>query len=224
MRTLLFTLAGAVIVVTSFVATTFILNWLSVAGDGSASSRDQPALGKEITIIGDAGASTPILQADTSFNFRGDGLARIEDTSGLRCLTNKCSFSVAVEFPGSKPDKSDHYEVIIGQTYAGEAGWHLLWTTGGLYIQPDGGGSIKQMTIPFFPTPGEKYVIEVMSGESQVSMVVNGKIVDTNSQSPFTDIARPLTVGGREGPEPTYLFAGKISNLRITSLPTHQHP
>jgi hypothetical protein len=47
-------------------------------------------------------------------------------------------------------------------------------------------------------------------------MSIDGRIVGTTKQSPFTDIARDMTVGGRDGPSRNY-FIDAVSDLQILS-------
>jgi Transposase, Mutator family len=204
-------LAGIAIVLLSFAGTTFLLNWLWNTSEPSMSGQ-QPAAGKTIITSGDAIASTSVLRDDTRFQFKGNGLARIEGTAGLKCLARKCSILATVEFGASAPEKGD---MIVSQSYIGEHGWHLLWLPGMLYLQMEGGGS-NQIAAPFTPSPGQRYAIQIANEDQQVTMSIDGKIVGTTKQSPFTDIARDVTVGGRDGPSPNY-FIGAVSNLRILS-------
>lgn len=223
-RTLLFTAAGVGVVLLSFVITSVVLNWLSSSPptpSPAPQGASQPALGKAITIVGDASASTPTLQDNTGFQFKGNGLARIEDTSGLNCLTNKCSFSITVEFPGSEPAQPgpNHYEMILAQSYDDEAGWHLIWVQGTLILASYKDQNAK-ISAGFTPNPGQSYLIETKNTDGGgLSMTINGQTAGSNASSPFADTARPLTVGGREGPDPKYYFTGKVSNLRFYTTP-----
>jgi hypothetical protein len=129
-------LAGMAIVLLSSAGTTFILNWLWNTSESSISGQ-QPADGKAIITSGDASASTSVLQDDTRFQFKGNGLARIEGTAGLKCLASKCSILATVEFGLSAPEKGD---MIVSQSYLGEHGWNLLWLPspiGGWRQQPN---------------------------------------------------------------------------------------
>jgi hypothetical protein len=203
---------AAAVVVISFCVTTLALNYWSGSSDGSGPpgpSGDVLA-GKAIATSGDATASTLAVQDDTLFQFKGNGFARINGTSGLKCLTNKCSFAATVTFTSATPDK---YEIILGQSFNGELGWHLLWTPGALYLQPDGGGK-GQIVVPFTPRPEQKYLIDVVNTGQEIKMSIDGKVVGTSNQSPMTDIVRDVTVGGRDGTV-TNGFAGTVSDFRM---------
>jgi hypothetical protein len=198
--------AGAVAIVVALFF--IILNY--VAPPISFSPGDDVIAGKTILITGDAKASTSTLEDSTYFQFKGNGFAQIKGTAGLRCLTNKCTLSATLVFESPIPEQ---YEVIFGQSYHGELGWHLLWIPGQLYLQPDG-GSRSQIVVPFTPKPGEKYAIQIANSGQNIAMSIDGEIVGTSKVSPITDIARDLTIGGRGGPR-TNGFVGRVSDLRI---------
>jgi hypothetical protein len=206
-RILLIALGGLCVVLVAFVGTTLVLNWLM----GPPDVAGQPLLGKTIVTSGGASASTRIFQADTSFQFKGNGFARIEGTKGLNCLTHRCNLSATVEFASANPSGQ---AVIVGQSYAGgEQGWHLIWIPGQLYLQPDGGGP-NQIAAAFTPNPGERYEIDIVNKNSLVTMSINGATVGATKEAPFKDIARDLTIGGRDGPSMN-AFTGKVSHLAI---------
>jgi peptidoglycan/LPS O-acetylase OafA/YrhL len=195
--------AGAVVIV----VTLFYIALSSVEPVGPG---DDVIAGNTIVTSGDATASTPILYDSTTFQFKGNGFAQIKRTAGLKCLTNKCTLSATMVFGSSIPDQ---YEVIFGQSYHGERGWHLLWTPGQLYLQPDGGGN-SQIIVPFTPKPGERYAIQIVNSDQGVTISIDGNVVGTSRVSPMTDIVRDLTIGGREGPRSNG-FVGSVSNLRV---------
>lgn len=196
-------LGGLMIVAASFGGTTALLNWLS-------SDREQAALGKPLVITGSAAASTPVLQDATKFQFDGKGFVTIEGTADLQCATNKCGVSLVADFTSSNAGSG---EILVGQSYAGEHGWHLLWIPGQLILQPDGGGN--QIASSFSPTIGQQYKIEITNASNGVSMLVNDKEVALNKNTPFTNIARNITVGGRAGAAMNG-FVGNIHDLKIT--------
>jgi hypothetical protein len=202
--------AGAVaIVIAAFLITNAVLNYFS-GSIGPSSDVGNVLAGKTIITSGDATASTLTLHDNTDLRFKGSGFARIVGTSGLKCLTNRCSFSTTIAFASATPEK---YEVIFGQSYSGERGWHLLWIPGRLYLQPDGGDS-SQIVVPFTPKPDQKYAIEVANSGSGVTVSIDGNVVGTSKQSPMTDIARDVTIGGRDGAS-TNGFAGSITDARL---------
>jgi hypothetical protein len=204
-------LGAAAIVVAAFFITNAVLNYWS-GSIGPSSDGGNVLAGKMIVTSGDAITSTSTLQNDTSLRFKGKGFARIVGTSGLKCLTNKCSFSAAITFASATPDK---YEVIFGQSYNGERGWHLLWIPGQLYLQPDGGDS-NQIVVPFTPKPDQEYTIQLVNSSRGATMSIDGKVVGASNHSPMTDIARDITVGGRDGSS-TNGFAGGVSDLRMST-------
>jgi hypothetical protein len=211
-KRMLMVLGAGVLVGAAFLATILVLNWLAPTG----SSSDQLLLGKPIVTTGDATTSTTSLQDGTIFELRGSGLARIDDSNRLNCLTEKCSLSVDLMFGSANANAQG--EVIVGQSFAGEHGWHLLWIPGQLYLQAEG---ITQIVIPFTPTPGQTYRIKTMNKQSLVVMSINGNSIPPN-RSHFTDIARDVTVGGRATAGSAVganFFVGRVSNLQITSMP-----
>ena len=227
-RTLLINLlAGAGVVVAVGLGTMLLLHWLATPRNGlpvpkvkpfaspteppSPSGLLQPALGKPIILSGDATASTAVLKDNTAILLPGEGFARIEGTSGLQCLTHKCSLSAIVEFEMSLPIAGGH--VIVGQTNAEQPGWYLYWTYGYLYLQGNG-----EMAIPFTPNARQRYTIQITSEDQQVTALIDGNVAGTTKQSPFVDVPLDVTVGGRTGSSP-YFFIGAVSNLRITTSP-----
>lgn len=209
-RLLLMGLGGIAIVIASFEATTIGLNWLA----GPAGN--EPASDNPIQLYGDAVASTPEWQESTVFEFKGNGIAKIRGTSNLHCLTKKCKLSAKVEFGSTTA--APQGEIIVGQSFHGEHGWHLLWTPGQLYLQGEGGA---QIVVPFTPVVGQTYVITTTNIKDAVQLSINGTPVSAPSSSPFTDIARDVTVGGREAPGASAgsnHFVGKVSELKIDYL------
>jgi hypothetical protein len=220
-------IGAVVLTVIAFWVTLYALNrWsappVSVCSDAVRSSgnsaeereSDNALAGKQIITCGNAAVSSSVLEDKTEFRFKGRGFARIEGTSGLKCLTNRCGFSVTVTFPSPTPET---YQIIIGQSINGQPGWHLLWTPGQLYLQAD--SSVKnQIVVPFTPDLGVGYQIELTNSNDGVTMLINHKIVARSEQSPLTDIERDVTVGGRDG-YPTNGFIGSVTNLRLTVSP-----
>ena len=200
-------LGGLVIVAISFGGTKALLDWLSP-------DREQLGLGRPLAITGSAVASTTVLQDATKFQFDGKGYVTIEGTADLPCATIKCGVSLVADFTSSSAGSG---EILVGQSFAGEHGWHLAWIPGQLVLQSDGGGN--QITSSFSPTIGQQYKIEIINASDGVRMLVDGKEADSNKNlpTPFTNIARNITVGGRAGPIMNG-FVGNIYDMRITRL------
>jgi cell wall assembly regulator SMI1 len=125
-------------------------------------------------------------------------------------LTKKCGLSATLAFESPNPER---YESIVGQFFNAVPGWHVLWTPGWLYLQPDGGGD-HQIVTPFTPTVGQKYALLIANEGQQVIMSIDGKVVGSSQISPLTDVSHDVVVGGLDGDNNE--FVGTVSDLRIT--------
>ncbi len=163
-----------------------------------------------ITMFGNATSSAPYLAKTTRLQFRGGGYAQIQDTKGLLCRTFLCNFSMSVEFSGPTPSSP---QLIVGQSYSGERGWHLLLAGGQLVLQIDGGE--QQIAASFAPDKGRRYVIDILSSTQEVKLSVDGVVIVTGKSQLFTDINRDITIGGRAGSIQLGLFA-EVTNVQIS--------
>lgn len=171
----------------------------------------QPIRSNAILTFGDASSSARTLTDSVSFRFLGKGHAEVEDTKGLRCRENQCRFSLIIAFA---PQPAD-LQLIIGQSFAGEYGWHLLLIGGRLVLQTEAGA--VELAAPFAPKPGQRYKIEIARAGGGVTVSVDGVALMQGDVVPFSDIARNLTIGGRDGPIPANL-TGTVSNVEIAKL------
>jgi hypothetical protein len=110
-------------------------------------------------------------------------------------------------------------QLIIGQSFSGENGWHLLLVKGRLMLQREGGSN--ELAAPFTPKPGQRYKVEIVRDDRGTSVSVDGVVLAKGEVLPFTDIARNLTIGGRAGPHRA-AFTGAVSEVRIFRLKPHQ--
>lgn len=181
--------------------------WLTLHGMEYFQSPLEPIRSKVILTFGEASASAIYLTKDTKFEFR-NGYAEIQDTKELQCRKFKCNFSLAVTFAPI----ASNTQLIIGQSFLGDASWHLLWHVGRLLLRTEDGA--VELAAPFNPTPGQRYKIDIAQSEREVSLSVDGIVVAKSTSVPFTDLARNLTIGGRAGPI-TLALAGSITDLHI---------
>jgi hypothetical protein len=193
------TLGGVGVVALSF--------WLTLQAMEHLSKWDE-IRPKVILVYGDADSSTVYLSKDTKFQFSGDGYAQLQGTTGLQCLTFQCKFSLAVTFAPIKA----YTQFIIGQSFSGEAAWHLLLHGERLLLQIEGGAI--QLDAPFNPRPGQSREIDITRDEQEVRLSVDRMVVAKSSAVPFTDLPRDLTIGGRPGPNP-HALSGAITDLQI---------
>jgi hypothetical protein len=194
-------LSGAGLVALSF--------WLTLQAMEYFRSQWEPIRSNTVLTFGDASASAINLTDHTKFSFPGNGYVQIEDTQRLQCLKFKCNFSLAVTFA---PTQSIP-QLIIGQSFAGELGWHLLVGGGRMVLLPDGGAI--EVAAAFNPTLGQRYKIDIVRDEQEVKLSVNDIVVAKSTAMPFTDLARDLTIGGRSG-QHGFPFAGTVSDVQIT--------
>jgi hypothetical protein len=193
---------GAALIALSFWTTLQVIEYFQ--------SSWQPIRSDIILTFGDASASSIYLTDSTKFQFGGYGYALIQGTNGLQCLKYRCKFSLAVTFAPVMADP----QLIIGQSFQGETGWHLFLTGGGrrLLLQTDGGAN--ELAAPFSMKPGQSYKIGIARDDQGTRLSVDDLVVAKSSAIPFTDLARNLTLGGREGPVAHQLM-GTITHVQI---------
>jgi hypothetical protein len=182
--------------------------WLTLQALEYFQSQWEPIRSNIILTYGDASASTIAFGTDAKFKFPGNGYVEIQNTRGLQCRTFNCSFSLSVTFAPIQADP----QFIIGQSFDGQKGWHLLLGGGRLVLQSE--GSTNPLTIPFVPKPGQRYKIDVARDDQEVTMSIDGTLTSRSRDIPFTDLARDVTIGGRPGPTLLALTAA-ISDVQI---------
>ena len=133
--------------------------------------------------LGGATASDATLQPGTRFAFTGKGYARLERTRGLERLQSSCDISFSVEFGRIEPGSTS---VLVGQSSASEPGWHLLYASGKLILQTDGGAI--EIAAPFAPIPDHSYRIAIAHAEQGVALSVDGDVIGTGKTSPLQDV------------------------------------
>ena len=194
-------LGGLALIVLSF--------WLTLQGLEHFQSEWEPIRSKIILTFGDSSVSEISLTKNTKFRYGGYGYVELQDTKGLECRKFKCNFSLAIAFAPIQANP----QFIIGQSYQGEAGWHLMWGGVGRLVLQTEGGAIE-LSAPFNPKPGQRYSIEIARDEQEVKLSVDDVVATKSKAVPFTDLARDLTIGGRAGPVP-HSFAGTITDVQI---------
>jgi hypothetical protein len=198
-------LAGAAVFALSFWLTLLVMDQFEPASPWA------PVRSNAIATFGDASASAPALTDAVTFRFGGNGYAEIEDTKGLQCLKYQCKFSFTVAFGPLPPP----VQLIMGQSFSGEKGWHFLLVGGRLVLQIEGGAI--ELGAPFAPKPGQRYKMEIARDERGAAISVDGVVQVKGDVLPFTDIARNLTIGGRPGPNTSALI-GAVSEVNISRL------
>jgi hypothetical protein len=193
-------LSGAGLVALSF--------WLTLQAFEYFQSQWEPISSNIILTYGDASASTIAFDKHAKFKFPGNGYVELQNTRGLQCRTFNCSFSLVVAFA---PIQSDP-QFIIGQSFQGQPGWHLLLGGGRLVLLTE--NSTNPLAVPFVPKPGQRYKIDIARDDHEVTMMVDDVTVAKSRAIPFTDLARDVTVGGRPGPSLLALSAA-ISDVQI---------
>lgn len=196
-------------VLASFWITLKGLDYYDVVVSTSVRQDTQPP-GAPIATFGDSATSEKSFRDTTRFQFKGQGYTTIEGTKDLRCLTSRCNFSLTVEFGDLNPGNT---QLLIGQSFSGEPGWHLLFVGAQLILQTDGGAI--QISAPFKPELRRRYKIDITSSEEEVTISVDNNTAAKSKLRPFTDVNRDISVGGRPGASPLGLN-GEITNLRIT--------
>ena len=197
------TLAGAAVFALSFWLTLLVMDQFEPP------SPWEPLRSNPIATFGDTLVSANTLSDSVNFQFRGNGYAEVEDTKGLQCLKFECRFSLTVAFA----QQPANLQLIIGQSFAGENGWHLLLVGPRLVLQREGG--TIELAAPFTPKPGQRYKIEIARADGGVVVSVDGAVLVKGNVVPFTDIARNLTIGGRAGPVPGNL-TGFVTDVNIS--------
>jgi hypothetical protein len=200
-------LSGAGLIALSF--------WLTLHAMEYFQSQWEQVRSNAILTFGDASASAISFNEYTKFQFSGNGYAQIQDTKSLQCLKFKCSFSLMATFAPSQSSP----QLIIGQSFNGEPGWHLLVGGGRMVLLPDGGN--MEVAASFTPELGQRYKIDITRDEQEVRLSVNDIVVAKSRSMPFTELARDLTIGGRPGPS-MFAFAGTISDVQIAQEKSHQ--
>jgi len=196
-------LAGAGVFALSF--------WLTLLVLEHPQSPWEPIRSNPILTFGDASSSARILTDGVTFRFGGNGYAEIENTQGLECLKYECRFLLTVAFAPLPPD----LQLIIGQSFSGENGWHLLLVAGRLILQREGGSN--ELAAAFTPKPGQRYKMAIDRDGRGTRVSVDNAVLMKGEVLPFTDIARNLTIGGRPGPNSAAL-SGAVSELEIFRL------
>jgi hypothetical protein len=184
--------------------------WLTLQALEYFQSRWEPISSNIILTYGDASASTIAFDKHAKFKFPGNGYVELQNTRGLQCRTFNCSFSLVVAFA---PIQSDP-QFIIGQSFDGQAGWHLQLGGGGARLELLTEGGKNLLAAPFVPKTGQRYKIDIARDDDEVRMMVDDVTVAKSRSIPFTDLARDVTVGGRPGPSLLALSAA-ISDVQI---------
>jgi hypothetical protein len=195
-------LGGAALIALSF--------WLTLQGLDYFQSSWEQIRSNTILTFGDASSSAASLTDGVVLQFPGNGYVEIQNTKSLQCLKFKCRFSLAVDFG---PTPAPHTQLIIGQSFYGEIGWHLIFDAGRLLLQADGGGN--NTSAPFNPKPSQRYRIDINRTDQEVSLAVDNVVVAKSKEMPFTDTARDLSIGGRAGSIRLPL-AGTVSEVQIS--------
>jgi hypothetical protein len=203
-------LAGAAVFALSFWLTLLAMDQLEPV------SPWDPNRSNPIATFGDASTTGRVLADDVTFRFGGNGYAEIEGTDGLQCLKYECKFSLMAAFAPLPPP----VQLIIGQSFSGENGWHLLLVGERLVLQIEGG--TINLDGPFTPKPGQRYKMEIARDGKGARVSVDGVVVVKGDVLPFTDIARNLTIGGRPGPNTSGL-SGAVSEVSIFRLKPQQY-
>jgi hypothetical protein len=200
-------LAGAGLFALSF--------WLTLQAMDYFQSPWEPIRSNAIATYGEASSSGRSFTDSVTFRFLGDGYAEVEDTNELQCLKFECRFSLVVAFAPTQAGQ----QLIIGQSFVAENGWHLLLVGGSLVLQREG-GSIE-LAAPFTPKPGQRYKIDIARADRGVRISVDDVVLVSGDVVPFTDIARNLTIGGRAGPSQVPL-TGAVSDVEVARLKPQQ--
>jgi hypothetical protein len=194
--------AGVGIIILSFWLTLLLLR----------PSSTEPIRSKVILIYGDTSSSNLFLDESSTLQFAGAGHAELQDTNALKCLELHCYFSLKVSFGSAA---SSETRLIVGQSRAGESGWHLLWAAGRLVLQTEGGAN--QIDALFEPKVGQRYKIEISQQEHDVRLAVDGIALTSGKTSPLTDTPRNITFGGRPAPG-SMPFIGSVTDVQIKRL------
>jgi hypothetical protein len=189
--------------------------WLTLQVMDYFHSPWEPIRSNNILTFGDASSSSRSLTDGVTFRFGGNGYAEVEDTKGLQCLKFECRFALTVAFAPMPAD----LQLIIGQSFEGENGWHLLFFRDRMILQREGG--TIELAAPFAPKPGQRYKIEIARADQGARVSVDGVVLMKGDVLPFTDIARNLTIGGRAGPN-TGALTGAVSEVDISRLKLQQ--
>jgi hypothetical protein len=192
-------LAGVALIVVSFLVSLAAIEYFQPAWQAMGANR--------ILTFGNASASPRPSGEGAKFQFPGDGYVQIEGTKSLQCLKFKCRFSLTVIFQPTFANP----QLIIGQSVAGESGWHLLFNGARLLLQTEGG---DEMSVAFSPSPGQRYRLAMVRGDQIVELSIDDIVVARSYVVPFTDIARDLTVGGRAGSS-RLAMTGTVEDLQI---------
>ena len=170
----------------------------------------QPIRKNVILTFGDASSSEIFLTEGAKFQFPGNGYVEVQNTKSLQCLTVECRFSLTVAFGPPSPSTA---RLIVGQSFSGEGGWHLLSTAGRLLLQTEEDGN--EVAAGFDPKPGQRYKLDIVRSEEEVRLSVNDTVLAKSKTIPFAHIARDVTFGGRAGSN-QMPFVGAISEVQVS--------
>jgi hypothetical protein len=173
----------------------------------------EPIRANAIATFGDASASARTLSDGVTL--LGNGYAEIDGTKDLPCFKYECKFSLTVAFAPTQVDQ----QFIVGQSFMGEPGWHLLLLGERLVLQTEGG--MRQLDAAFSPKPGQRYKIDIEHADKEARIAVDGVVLARHPVVPFADTARNVTIGGRAGPFPLSM-SGAVSGVEISKQRSRQ--
>jgi hypothetical protein len=107
-------------------------------------------------------------------------------------------------------------QMVLGQSFSGTPGWHLLFTGGDLDLQTDGG--ITRIVAAFRPERRAEYKIDVITDEEGCRIAIDAAVIAKGKVRPFVDVNRNLTIGGRPGSIPLGLI-GEIRSVKFSIKP-----
>jgi hypothetical protein len=200
-------LAGAAVFAVSF--------WLTLLVLDHPQSPWDPIRSNAILTFGDAWSSARTLSDGVTLRFLGNGYAEIDGTKDLQCFKYECKFSLTVAFAPTQVDQ----QFIVGQSFMGEPGWHLLLLGERLVLQTDGG--MRQLDAAFSPKPGQRYKVDIAHADQEARIAVDGVVLARHPVLPFADIPRNVTIGGRAGPVPVSM-SGAVSGVEILKQRSRQ--
>jgi hypothetical protein len=196
-------IAGTAVFALSFWLTLLAMNQFEPA------SPWEPLRSNAILTFGDASSSARTLSDGVTLRFLGNGYAEIDGTKDLQCFKYECKFSLTVAVSPTQVEQ----QFIVGQSFMGEPGWHLLLLGERLVLQTDGG--MRQLDTAFSPKPGQRYKVDIEHAEHEARIAVDGVVLARHPVVPFADLARNVTIGGRAGPFPLSM-SGAVSGVEIS--------
>lgn len=178
---------------------------------GEHASEQSVVEGLGLEAFGNARISAPEVLPDTSMIFDGNGYVVIKNADVFPCgPLSPCVIALDVKFDKAVP--SEPAGLLIGQSYFGHPGWHLLHTAGQLLIQRDGGSD--QLAVKWKP-PRDHFVhVEVRFDGIVLSLWADGEKLGQAKLQPFISTKQEITLGGRPGNVPIH-FVGEIRNVKI---------